>query len=184
MLDHEERWLTYAEVGELLGISAEAARALARRQKWPRRTPNEHNALARVLVPPDRPAARPRPPGIRGINGGHPGDDRGAGDRHPAEHDRPGESADILRSTVRALESAVETLREQLGIANRRIDEERGRAQEAEQRADRERERAAEAEKRAERASARVQELTTQVAERIAAPVPAQRSWLPWRRRR
>src|SRR3954471_8193465 len=141
MLDHEERWLTYAEVGELLGISAEAARALARRQKWPRRTPNEHNALARVLVPSDRPLVRPRPQVARGINGGHPGNDRGAEERQPAEHDRPGESTDILRSTVQALESALEALREQLGIANRRIDEERGRAQQAEQRADRERER-------------------------------------------
>src|SRR4051812_36017371 len=50
----EERWLTYAEVGELLGISTGAARQLARRHKWPRRTPNEYGAMARVLVPEDR----------------------------------------------------------------------------------------------------------------------------------
>ena len=50
----EERWLTYAEVGELLGISTGAARQLARRHKWPRRTPNEYGAMARVLVPKDR----------------------------------------------------------------------------------------------------------------------------------
>jgi hypothetical protein len=36
---------------KLLGISSEAARALARRQKWARRTPNERNVLARVLMP-------------------------------------------------------------------------------------------------------------------------------------
>ncbi len=38
----DERWLTYAEVGELLGISTGAARQLVRRHKWPRRTPNEY----------------------------------------------------------------------------------------------------------------------------------------------
>jgi hypothetical protein len=170
MLDDEERWLTYAEVGELLGISVEAARALARRQNWPRRTPNEHNALARVLVPSDRPAARSRSPGARGMNGGHLGNDRSAENRQTAEHDRSGESADIFWSTVRALESAVETLREQLGIANQRVDEERGRSQQAEQRADEERE-------RAERALARVEELTAQLAERTAAPPPVRRWW-------
>jgi hypothetical protein len=36
--DHEH-WLTYAEAGQLLGISAAAARMLAKRRGWPRRTP-------------------------------------------------------------------------------------------------------------------------------------------------
>jgi hypothetical protein len=128
MLDQEERWLTYAEVGELLSISAEAARALVRRQKWARRTPNEHNALARVLVPPDRPLARPRPAAAQGMNGGHPGDARGAGELQPAGHDRPGDSPDVPRLAVRALENAVEVLRDQLGTANRRADDDRVRA--------------------------------------------------------
>jgi hypothetical protein len=43
-----ERWMTYAEAGRSLGISAEAARQLAKRRGWPRRKPNEHNALATV----------------------------------------------------------------------------------------------------------------------------------------
>jgi hypothetical protein len=34
----EERWLTYAQAGRLLGISLEAVRQLARRRGWPRRT--------------------------------------------------------------------------------------------------------------------------------------------------
>ena len=50
----EERWLTYAELGQELGISVEAARSLVRRHKWPRRIPNEYGAPARVLVPADR----------------------------------------------------------------------------------------------------------------------------------
>ena len=142
MLDQEERWLTYAEVGELLSISAEAARALARRQKWARRTPNEHNALARVLVPPDRPTARPRPAVAQWTNGGHPGDARGAEERRPAEHDRPGDTPGVLRSAVRALESAVEGLREQLQTANQRTEQAERRADNEQERADRERERA------------------------------------------
>ena len=131
MLENEDRWLTYAEVGELLGISAEAARALVRRQKWSRRTPNEHNALARVLVPPDRAAARPRPPSARGMNGGHPGNGRGTEE----PHDRADDGPDVLRSTVRALENAVEGLRDQLGTANRRAEDDRARAERAEEKA-------------------------------------------------
>src|SRR5947209_1384150 len=91
MTDQGEHWLTYAEVGQLFGISAEAARAMARRQKWPRRTPNDHGALARVLVPNDRLPPLPRSVATAGhpgderlsvrlrpaLNGGHPGDDRG-----------------------------------------------------------------------------------------------------------
>jgi len=46
MSDEAERWLTYAEAGELLGISPEAARQLARRCKWPRRT---RTSTARLL---------------------------------------------------------------------------------------------------------------------------------------
>ena len=48
--DHE-RWLTYAEAGQLLGILAAAARMLAKRRGWPRRTPNMYGDRARVLVP-------------------------------------------------------------------------------------------------------------------------------------
>src|ERR1044071_8549148 len=61
--DTTERWLTYAEVGKLLGISVGAARQMVRRHKWPRRTPNEYGAVARVLVPPDK--IPPVPAGVR-----------------------------------------------------------------------------------------------------------------------
>src|SRR3954463_1997593 len=63
VLDTAERWLTYAEVGKLLGISVGAARQMARRHKWPRRTPNEYGAVARVLVPQDK--IPPTPAGTR-----------------------------------------------------------------------------------------------------------------------
>src|SRR3954452_11842403 len=49
-----DRWLTYIETGELLGISPEAARAIARRQKWPRQSANAIGRAVRILVPADR----------------------------------------------------------------------------------------------------------------------------------
>jgi hypothetical protein len=48
-----ERWLTYAEVGEFFGITSAAARMLAKRRGWARRTPNAYGDRARVLVPAD-----------------------------------------------------------------------------------------------------------------------------------
>jgi hypothetical protein len=52
MIEPEEgRWLTYVEVGQLLGISPAAARMHAKRRGWVHRTPNMHGDRARVLVP-------------------------------------------------------------------------------------------------------------------------------------
>jgi hypothetical protein len=54
MLEAEgDRWLTYAEAGQLLGITPAAARMHAKRRGWPHRTPNMYGDRARVLVPPD-----------------------------------------------------------------------------------------------------------------------------------
>jgi hypothetical protein len=36
----QERWLTYVELGRLLGISPTAARMHAKRRGWARRSPN------------------------------------------------------------------------------------------------------------------------------------------------
>ena len=56
--DHE-RWLTYVELGELLGCTPTAARMHAKRRGWARRSPNMIGDRARVLVP-DEAAVRPR----------------------------------------------------------------------------------------------------------------------------
>jgi hypothetical protein len=53
------RWVTYAEAGALLGVSAQAARMLAKRRGWARRTPNAHGDRALVLLPAE---ALVRPP--------------------------------------------------------------------------------------------------------------------------
>jgi hypothetical protein len=50
---HPRDQLTYVEAGQLLGISPAAARMLAKRRGWPRRTPNMYGDRARVLVPED-----------------------------------------------------------------------------------------------------------------------------------
>src|SRR3954451_3526362 len=50
----DNRWLTYMEAAELLGISPEAVRAIARRQKWPRQSANAVGRAVRILVPADR----------------------------------------------------------------------------------------------------------------------------------
>jgi hypothetical protein len=68
----DELWLSYAELGEQLGISTAAARAMSRRHNWPRRTPNEHGALARVMIPADLSTIRLRPPAGRSMNGARP----------------------------------------------------------------------------------------------------------------
>jgi hypothetical protein len=111
----EERWLTYAEAAELLGISSEAVRQRARRYKWPRRTPNEHGAVAKVLVPDaERGTDRPSP----ALNGGQPADNRGTAERQPPGHERV-DSAELVRRTVDLMMGPI---REQLTRAEQRAE--------------------------------------------------------------
>lgn len=102
-------WLTYAQAGERFGITAEAARQIAIRRRWPRRKSNDDpQGRMQVLVPDDA-ETHPRTPVERPNE--HPSDARSSADPD-------------------ALADAIGTLREQL-------DRERGRADQAEARADR-----------------------------------------------
>lgn len=95
MAIEEGEWLSYAEAGARFGISADAARQLAKRRGWQRRIPNETGALATVLVPADagirtRGSGGGRSGGRRPLTGGAPGIDRetnpgqpGFGDESP-----------------------------------------------------------------------------------------------------
>jgi hypothetical protein len=105
------RWLTYAQAGDLLGVSTEAARQLAKRRKWPRQTPNERNAPALILVPLDT-AVRPRTPVASPVEQRQPGNEADT-----AAHDRADD-----HTLVALLDRAVEMLREQLTTANTRAD--------------------------------------------------------------
>ncbi len=51
------RWMTYAELAEVLGIGSDSARNLVRRKRWARQRGNDN--LARVGVPIDHLAEHP-----------------------------------------------------------------------------------------------------------------------------
>jgi hypothetical protein len=57
-----ERWLTYQQAGDALGMTAEAARQRARRLGWRTQPGNEGRTL--VLVP-DGVEVRPRRPAVQ-----------------------------------------------------------------------------------------------------------------------
>jgi hypothetical protein len=100
--DAAERWFTYRELGAHLGCTPNAARMHATRRGWLRRPANRPGDPVHVLVPQDvlvqtnTPHASPRP--------------NGAEQTHASSY-------------VHGLVQAVEALREQLMVANRRIDE-------------------------------------------------------------
>jgi hypothetical protein len=111
----QDRWLSYAEVGQLLGISASAARMHAKRRGWLRRTPNAIGAHALVLVPLDAAVQR-----------------RAAADHPPFVAHKVTEPNGVDQANVQAISSAIATLREQLVTANQWAQAERGRADRAE----------------------------------------------------
>src|SRR3954464_11996524 len=84
-----EQWLTYSEAAEKLGLTVNAVRALARRQGWPRRSPNVIGGQAWVAVPADRLAINGHTGGDQRskpamINDGLPAIiDHGSDDRRP-----------------------------------------------------------------------------------------------------
>jgi hypothetical protein len=144
----EERWLTYAEAAQLLGISAAAARMLAKRRGWPRRTPNMYGDRARVLVPVDA-TVQPRSASYAERSG------------HVITGDREGPNGRD-QVNVRALDQAITALQEQLEIAN-------ARASRAERLFDEERQRADRAERHLDEERKRVDELQTALADAVAA---------------
>ncbi|MGK7871082.1 hypothetical protein [Falsiroseomonas sp. E2-1-a20] len=111
----DAQWLTYEELGLVLGIDPDSANRRARRAKWPRQRGND--GKTRVAVPPDvRPQSAPdieetsrprRPPANPGGTSGHV----------PADGN----------SIVKALEAEAALLREALARERDRAD----RAEEA-----------------------------------------------------
>jgi len=59
MGDSTTQWMTYAEAGERLGVSAEAVRQRVIRGHWRRQVGND--GLARIILPDDLPAPVERP---------------------------------------------------------------------------------------------------------------------------
>lgn len=121
------RRMTYAELANARGISLPAARRLTLRHHWAKQTGND--GIVRVSVPLSA-LGKPRKSAT--------GPDAGSDPASPTSD----ATSDPVSDTTRVLERAVETLREQLTIANRRADAAEQRADSAEQRTDRERDRA------------------------------------------
>lgn len=131
-VDDGGRRMAYAELAQARAISLASARRLARRHHWPRQVGND--GIVRVIVPlgqlrpgprptlakgPETPASRDPGPAQAAADGTDPG----------TATDGPGPwptpAVDAPRSDLGTdpLSCAVDSLREQLAIANRRIDE-------------------------------------------------------------
>ncbi len=181
-------WLTYTEAAQLLGISSEALRSLARRNRWDRRSSNAVGGHSWVLVPPDRlptgghEESDPRPSADgdprRAPENPLQTSGRDAADLRPTDRHEDRRLEEIL-TAVRSLGDAVTALGSQL-IRER-------------ERADRAEERAREAEGRTRETEVRVRELQEQLAAELiehreivrllTERIPARRSWRLWRRR-
>jgi hypothetical protein len=197
--DTADRWMTYAEIAELLGISTGAARQLARRHKWPRRTPNEYGAVARVLVPPDRIPPEPAAPvrdtaGIRTANGCDTASASVSLSRVAVEAETAPVSDTVGVRTRHVNGTAADGVQgdERNAVLRTMVDVLRTELSAAHERADRAERRAETAERRIEVLQEEQSKLTTllgderadhrQVVEALVARIPTRRSWLPWRR--
>ena len=113
--------LTYGQIGERLGMSADAARQLVRRKGWCRSRPNAIGQPVVVVVPAseltnehNQPPTDDGPSVSRGVSDGAP-TDYGA---NPDGDDR----RSVLSVTVGALRSAVNLLGQQFEAERRRAD--------------------------------------------------------------
>jgi hypothetical protein len=117
--DGQDRWLTYAQVGELLGITSSAARMHARRRGWQRRAPNAIGAQAHVLVPADiavRPVRRTHDAQLTAYDAQMTGAANGVNGADRA-------NIEALCAAVTALSATVAAERERAACAEQRFDE-------------------------------------------------------------
>jgi uncharacterized coiled-coil protein SlyX len=112
-------WLTYAEAGKRLGITAAAARQLSRRRGWQRRTPNAYGVRAEILVPQE---ALEKPPQVNADGHRTPHGPNGVGDA----------SAAAFVLLARQLDDRVAEQAETIGDLRQRLDHEQQRVARAE----------------------------------------------------
>jgi hypothetical protein len=122
------RHLTYGQIGERFGMSADAARQLVRRRGWCRSRPNAIGQPVVVGVPEaeltgehPRPTTDDESPDIRRMINGAPLDDRPPPLENNGEFD-DSDRRSVLSVTVGALRSAVGLLGQQLEAERRRAD--------------------------------------------------------------
>jgi hypothetical protein len=190
----DDHWLTYIEAAELLGISSEAVRAIARRQKWPRQSANAVGRAVRILIPADR--LRPvatngqaysgqwaRPVTANGRSNGEPQsqpDLTGHGQRAQPDTTGQGQRADDLLSAVREMtEMFMGPAREQIADLKMQLTTERERANRAEGQVRETEDRVRELQEKLEAEMIEHRRMVSLLTERLM----ARRSWWPWRRR-
>lgn len=110
------RRMTYAELAAVRGISAVSAERLVRRRRWPRQAGND--GVVRVLVPLTE--ARKRRQGAAPDMSPNSGDVVRTSGLSPliSAPDIPPDIREDIPLTIRTLETAIATLREQLATAN------------------------------------------------------------------
>lgn len=106
-----EVWMNYTALGQLWGMSPEAARTRARRGRFPRRVGNQ--GQAEVLVDTDAPIRRPRPPRASG---------QSQTTATPSAPDTESPSAVTVKA-LEALQGHIDTLRGEIAKAEARADQ-------------------------------------------------------------
>ena len=113
-------WLTYREAAKRLGSNIEAVRQRAIRCRWPRTLGNDKRARVQI------------PEGL--TNPLREGNDRGAregNDRPPRRADEGAYDRAYEAPLIKALEAHVETLKEQLSLADAKLAVEQARTEKA-----------------------------------------------------
>lgn len=158
------RWLTYEELGQLIGRTPNGARMFATRRSWPKRSSNRIGERATILVPADIAESPSRA-------------------AHGAE--QKGSAVPATETGERAIaRAAIDALTEQLAIANRRLDEERACSERAIARAATAEQQASDLQARLDAETEERCRLTTLLTDQraaLAATPPPRRWW--WQRR-
>jgi hypothetical protein len=112
------RRMTYVELAQARAISLASARRLARRHHWHRQVGND--GVVRIAVPLGQVRTGPR---TTPQNWAEPPNLGGPGQAEALSDGTDPRTAESGPGTTDPLAQAIEALREQLGIANRRVDE-------------------------------------------------------------
>jgi hypothetical protein len=134
-----EYWLTYAQAAQAMGLTVEAVRSIARRQKWPRRSPNAVGGQAWVLVPAERLTdGHSMPPPASAMTSAATGKFTLTLDQLPLPVERPAQTVEHtderLSSIDRQLAELLTTVQEQLTVERECADRAEQRVQVAERR--------------------------------------------------
>jgi hypothetical protein len=171
------RWMSYDEMADVMRLTRDSAKVLARRKRWPRRPGND--GRTRIGVPEEEIAARSNPENDRGNN---PENDP----ENDPESDRPVLAQELLELRVlnARLEERVEGLNRLLKEAHCRRDALQAERTALRQELDQERAAAAQERTAMQEAVATQVKVLTDLVEALRRDRHAAkpRFWWPWRR--